>query len=215
MNYANYCSSLSKRACSERADCLASGTAACSSAFVENRSSKQLHTRHCTSLGPQQYTCLVSSWSEERLSRKSKDIQTYRDSSIYSEIITLQPIPPSCMMWPSSPSVVCCRLTSRQCTLRSSSRSWITCSRSLGISSVARASWQPLEGVEGREGERERASAGERRRQSWFIEPKLAKSLNLFITRPIYQVLLKITYPNWIDYISITTRACELILKVK
>ena len=32
-----------------------------------------IHARHCTSLGPQQYTHQVWSWSDESLSRKSKD----------------------------------------------------------------------------------------------------------------------------------------------
>ncbi len=52
---------------SERADCLASGVADCS--FFKNRSSKQLHSQHCTPLGPQQYTRQVWSRSDEWLSR--------------------------------------------------------------------------------------------------------------------------------------------------
>ncbi len=38
----------------KQADCVASGIAACS--FFENCLSKQLDIRHCTSVGPQQYT---------------------------------------------------------------------------------------------------------------------------------------------------------------
>lgn len=46
---------------------------------------------------------------------------------------------------PPLPSVVCSRVTMRQWTLSSSSRSWITCSRSLGISRADIASWQALD----------------------------------------------------------------------
>lgn len=44
----------------------------------------------------------------------------------------------------SSPSVVCSSVIMRQWTLRSSSRSEITCRRSFGISRAESASWQPL-----------------------------------------------------------------------
>lgn len=43
------------------------------------------------------------------------------------------------------PSAVCCRVISRQCIRRSSNKSWITCSRSLGISKAERASWLSLQ----------------------------------------------------------------------
>lgn len=47
-----------------------------------------------------------------------------------------------------SPSVVCIRVTMRQWTLKSSSKSWITCSKSFGISKADRASWQALSRME-------------------------------------------------------------------
>ncbi len=56
-----------QRACPEQTDGLASGIAACS--FLENSSSKQLHTRRCTSFGPQQYTRQAWRQSDERLSK--------------------------------------------------------------------------------------------------------------------------------------------------
>ncbi len=46
--------------------------------------------------------------------------------------------------WIVLPSSVCCSVVSRQCTRRSCSKSWITCSRSLGISKADRASWLNL-----------------------------------------------------------------------
>lgn len=46
-----------------------------------------------------------------------------------------------CVLVPSS---VYCSVVNRQCTRRSCSKSWITCSRSLGISRADRASWLNL-----------------------------------------------------------------------
>ncbi len=72
----NQCSS--KRACLERADCLASGIAACS--FLENRSSKQLHTWHYISMDPHQYTKCEGDWMNGCRDNWRTDRQTDRDS---------------------------------------------------------------------------------------------------------------------------------------
>jgi len=61
----------------------ASIMAACS--LFDNRSSKQLHAAHGTSLAPQQYTHKVWRWSDERLLRKS-ELKTYIHTYIHTYI---------------------------------------------------------------------------------------------------------------------------------